>query len=152
MSLQTPERLHYRGKDMSMSTCPLRDYFALGGFNPGFHSFVSSILRRGYVGQWQIIENRLYLVELRGTLADGSDATLETVFPGFPDRVFAHWFSGTICLPVGRFTHYQCTGTGIIFSPELRLEFVMGLLVNTARCDGSNRNADDSMAASGLMV
>ena len=35
-------------------------------------------------------------------LIDAVPATLETVFPGFPDRVFAHWYSGTIRLPQSR--------------------------------------------------
>jgi hypothetical protein len=36
MTAQIGERLQYDGREMSMCTHPLGDYFALGGVNPGF--------------------------------------------------------------------------------------------------------------------
>ncbi len=49
-----------------MCTNPLSDFFAMGGFNPRFESN-STALWRGYVGRWEIVDGRLYLVELHGT-------------------------------------------------------------------------------------
>ena len=68
----------------------LNDYFLLSGAPPPFESN-SSALWRGYIGSWEINERRLYLVELEGVLEDGTDVTLGTLFPDFPERVFAHW-------------------------------------------------------------
>lgn len=98
MTAQIAEKLLYQGERVAMCTNPLGDYFAMGGFNPGFES-TSTALWRGYVGGWEIVDGRLYLLSLDGTLEDGIDATLETLFPGFPDRVFAHWHSGTVRIP-----------------------------------------------------
>ncbi len=71
-----------------MSTT-LGDYFELTGQTPPFQSNCTA-LWRGYVGIWEIVNDRLYLIELNGTLQRGERSTLETLFPGFPDRVFAH--------------------------------------------------------------
>ena len=101
MTAQIGERLIYDGREVSMCSQPLDGYFALGGRSPEFESNCTA-LWRGYVGTWEIVGDRLYIVSLSGTLKDGTDATLETVFPGYPDRVFAHWYTGTLRIPEGK--------------------------------------------------
>lgn len=101
MTAQIAEKLRYQSEDVAMCTNPLSDYFAMGGTNPRFESNCTA-LWRGYVGSWEIVDDRLYLICLNGTLVDGTQASLETIFPGYPDRVFAHWYSGTIRLPQGK--------------------------------------------------
>ncbi len=130
MTAQIAEKLLYQGERVAMLTNPLSDYFAMGGFNPRFES-TSTALWRGYVGGWEILGNRLYLVSLDGTLEDGSDATLETVFPGFPDRVFAHWYSGTLRIPQGKQLEYVHMGYASKFEQDLFLEIERGVVVAT---------------------
>jgi len=89
-----------------------------------------SACHRSYVGQWEILNDRLYLVGISGKLANGAKLTLATIFPGFPSRVFAHWFSGSLAVNRGKFlatVHmfvpvYECT---------LELCFEKGILVNS---------------------
>ncbi|MBM3272519.1 hypothetical protein FJY94_04555, partial [Candidatus Kaiserbacteria bacterium] len=95
MTAQIRENLIYDGQNLSMCTEPLSDYFALGGRKPEF-KFNCTALWRGYVGTWEIVGDRLYIVSLKGTLKDGTAATLESVFPGYTERVFAHWYTGTL--------------------------------------------------------
>ena len=92
MTAQIAERLRYDGEDYAMCTNPLSDYFALGGVNPDF-VWTTTALWRGYVGYWEVADGRLYLLELQGTLKDGNDASVATIFPNFPDRVFAQGLS-----------------------------------------------------------
>lgn len=101
MTAQIAEKLHYQGDNVRMCTNPLSDYFAMGGFNPRFESNCTA-LWRGYVGSWEIVNDRLYLIGLNGTLEGGAEASLATIFPDYPDRVFAHWYSGTIRIPQGK--------------------------------------------------
>jgi hypothetical protein len=89
MTAQFSERLIFEGQQVALLSNPLNDYFALGGRNPGFES-TSTALWRGYVGTWEILNDRLYLVELRGTLKSGDEASVASVFPDFSDRVFTH--------------------------------------------------------------
>lgn len=74
---------------------------------------------RGYAGTWSLDDGRLRLTNIHGLLAQGKlveiashvyghqieyrddpglcrELVLEDIFSGFPDQVFAHWYSGEI--------------------------------------------------------
>jgi len=106
---------------------PLFQYFKLGGNEPKFKSTCTA-LWRGYVGSWEIIDKRLYLVKLKGALKDGTVASLETVFPGFPERVFAHWYCGTIRIPEGKILEYKHMGFGSTYEKDLLIEIEQGVV------------------------
>jgi len=130
MTAQFAERLRYQGEDVAMCTEPLSDYFAMGGVSPRFESNCTA-LWRGYVGSWEIVDERLYLIGLDGTLEGGAKASLASVFPGFPDRVFAHWYSGTIRIPQGKQLKYVHMGYESTFERDLFLDVDRGLVVST---------------------
>ncbi|WP_276657147.1 hypothetical protein [Thauera aminoaromatica] len=128
MTAQIAERLLYQGQSLSMCSNPLGDYFAMGGERPRFQ-WGCTALWRGYVGQWEILNDHLYLLALHGTLEDGTSASLATVFPDFPDRVFAHWYSGALRVPQGRRLKYVHMGYASIHERDLLLEIECGVLV-----------------------
>lgn len=141
MTAQFAERLHYQGEDVAMCTNPLYDYFAMGGIEPRFEVNCTA-LWRGYVGSWEIVDNRLYLIKLSGTLEDGADASLATLFPAFPDRVFAHWYSSTIRIPQGRQLEYVHAGYGSIFESDLFLDIDRGVVTATRVCHNGTPESD----------
>lgn len=57
-----------------------------------------------------------------GPLEDGTPASLASVFPEFPERVFAHWYSGTRRIPQGRRLQYVHMGYGSTCERDLLLE------------------------------
>ena len=128
MTAQISERLIFEGQQVALLSNPLSDYFLLGGRDPGFQS-TSTALWRGYVGTWQVTEDRLYLVELQGLLNSGEEACLATVFPGFADRVFAHWFSGRLRIPQGKRLAYVHMGYGSTYERDLFLTLENGVVV-----------------------
>jgi hypothetical protein len=128
MTAQIAEKLIYGGKKVAMCTEPLAHFCKLGGEVPEF-AFNCTALWRGYVGTWELVGARLYLIGLTGTIQDGTEATLETVFPGFPDRVFAHWYSGTLRIPEGQMLEYVHMGYGSTFARDRFLRFEQGVLV-----------------------
>ena len=130
MTAQIPEKLNYEGRKLSMCSEPLSTFFVLGGNQPHFSSNCTA-LWRGYVGEWEIIDTRLYMIGLNGTLEDGTDVSLETVFPGFPDRVFAHWYSGTIRIPQGKILEYVHMGYGSTYESDLMIDIEKGVVVST---------------------
>ncbi len=130
MTAQIAERLRYEGQDVAMCTNPLSDYFAMGGYSPRFASNCTA-LWRGHVGRWDIVDGRLYLVGLQGTLEDGSKACLATIFPDFPDRVFAHWYAGIIRVPQGKQLEYVHMGYASTFERDLLLEIERGVVKST---------------------
>ena len=77
MTAQIAERLLYEGSEHAMCTNPLDDYFAMAGARPLFAS-TSTALWRGYVGRWEIVNDRLYLVGLQRDVAPIFQRPLET--------------------------------------------------------------------------
>lgn len=130
MTAQISELLQCQGEVVAMCTEPLSDYLAMGGVNPRFESNCTA-LWRGYVGSWEIVDDRLYLVGLSGTLEGGADVTLATIFPDFPNRVFAHWYSGTIRIPQGKQLKYVHMDYGSTFERDLFLDIERGVIVAT---------------------
>ncbi len=130
MTAQISENLIYDGQEVGMCTNPLGDYFAFGGERPDF-AYNCTALWRGYVGTWEIVDDRLYLIALHGTLEDGSEAMLATVFRDYPDRVFAHWYTGTIRIPQGKLLNYVHMGYGSTYEGDIFLELEKGVVTCT---------------------
>ena len=130
MTAQISELLHYQGRKQRMCTEPLGDYFELAGIEPRFEVSCTA-LWRGYVGEWSVIEGRLYLIGITGTLAGDKPASLETFFPGFPDRVFAHWYSGQVRLPMGQQLEYVHGGYASTYEQDLLIDFDQGVVSQT---------------------
>lgn len=128
MTAQISERLIFEGQQVALLSNPLSDYFALGGRDPGFQS-TSTALWRGYVGTWEVTDDRLYLVALQGLLKSGAEANLASVFPGFEDRVFAHWFSGRLRIPQGKRLAYVHMGYGSTYERDVFLSLEDGVVV-----------------------
>lgn len=139
MTAQLEEILHYNGEYLSMCTEPLSAYFAMGGIDPGFEPS-STALWRGYVGSWDIVNDRLYLVGICGTLKGGGEASVSTMFPDFPDRVFAHWYSGTIRIPNGNKLESVHMGYEGINEQDLLLDMKRGIVQKT--CVRHNEKAE----------
>jgi hypothetical protein len=129
MTAQIGETIHFQGQRYSMCSEPLNDYFSFGGEKPDFVS-PSTALWRGYTGTWEIVNDRLYLIELAGHLEDGSECTLDTIFPGFPDRVFAHWYSGTLRIPDGKLLEYVHQGYGSTYERDIYIEVSRGCVTD----------------------
>ena len=129
MSVQSPERLLYKGQVHGMCTEPLADYIKQMEFGPGF-SFVHSGLTRRYVGSWEIIEDHLYLTGLDAQCLDGPRATLATIFPG-ADKVLASWYSGALRVPQD--VTLNCVHMHYVsdIAPDMLLEIKAGVVVAT---------------------
>lgn len=101
MTLQVSEVLSVDGVRLFMETHPLEPWFDLAGIRS---PFVCAITwnRRGYCGIWELVSERLYLVGLSGTFSADvedihfSEGSVATLFPDSPERVFAHWYTGTL--------------------------------------------------------
>ncbi len=118
------------GQKRSLCTDPLESFFEMSGMHPEFMATCTA-LWRGYVGTWEITSDRLYLVGLDGRLKSGQIANLGTIFPGFPDRVFAHWFSGVLRIPMGQLMRYVHGGYGSVYERDQFITVKKGVAVKT---------------------
>lgn len=130
MTAQIAEILHHDGDELVLCTEPLHDFFSLVGIEQPFEANCTA-LWRGYVGTWEIVQSRLYLIKLEGRLRDGKDANLASLFPGFPDRVFAHWYTGTMRAPQGRQLNYVHRGYASTYERDLLIAVNKGVVVWT---------------------
>lgn len=130
MTAQYPERLIYLGKKEALFANPLSMYFELADINPGFRSRGSANWR-GYIGTWEILDERLYLIGLEGQFKDGWPATLGALFPEYPERVFAHWYSGILRVPQGSRLKYVHAGYASVFERDLLLMVRRGVVIDT---------------------
>lgn len=138
MTAQMLERLIYQGETHGMACEPLKAYLEQTGID--IHSLNTSgvwvhctALSRGYVGTWEVLDDRLYLVSLAPFDAEDTTVSLECVFPGWGPRVFAQWFSGEIRVPLGKMTNYVHGGFASTWEQDLFLHFEHGVLLRT-RC------------------
>lgn len=137
MTAQFEETLLFRGHKLRMCSEPLEAYFEAKGGRPDLSS--NTALDRGYIGSWEIVDDRLYLTEIWGELrdplgpADLGDfpaLTIAHIFPNAGERVFAEWFTGTLRCVQGKRLRYEHIGYNSIYERDIFLEIQRGLLVS----------------------
>lgn len=133
MTAQIAEILIYEGNDLALCSQPLDDFFSLCGMRLECTA-PSSALWRGYIGTWEIIGERLYLIRLEGTLKSGGTFCMESLFPGFPDRAFAHWYSGTLRIPKEKLLKYVHREHASVYESDLFIDIEKGRLITTRTC------------------
>jgi hypothetical protein len=129
MTAQFAERLIYKGEEISMCSNPLNLWLCSGGADIRF-GLASTACWRGYVGTWKIINSRLYLIDISANSEDGKELSVEDLFPGYGERVFAHWFSGEVRCPQGKLLNYVHGGYASTYEKDLFLTFSKGVLVS----------------------
>lgn len=127
MTAQISEKLFYKGEETWMASEPLDQYLK----NRNNIKFISPSTNcwRGYFGQWEIKDDKLYLIELTGELEGYIEVDLNYLFPG-QKHVFADWFSGKIKVPQGKLLDYVHMGYASLYERDLILEFKNGVLAN----------------------
>lgn len=129
MTAQGAEWLRYRGEELEMFANPLESYFELIGERPMFQRRSTACLR-GYTASWDVIDDRLYLVDLHGYLKDGTPLSVATFFPETPATVFASWFSDTVQVPEGEMLKGEDVGYESIFERDLLITFNSGIVAH----------------------
>ncbi len=136
MTAQASEQLIYQGERLSLCTHPLAPFLKCGASPLRFHA-PSSALWRGYIGTWAIERERLYLVQLDGYVQHGQETDgfgtckvgLDALFAGYPDGVFAHWFTGELRCPAGALLHYEHAGYASRYERDLFIDVRQGLVL-----------------------
>lgn len=136
MTAQFREVLFYKGEKMGMAEEPLRPY--LNTRDDIKLSSNCSACWRAYIGNWEIKDDKLYLVELKFGFNADEILEMNDIFPG-QDKVFADWYSGEIQIPTGELLEYVHMGYASIYEKDIFLVFINGKLVNEYEID--NRDA-----------
>ena len=139
MTAQAGERLIFKGEETWMAAEPLNQYLQ----NVNDIKFVSpsTACWRGYYGQWEIKDDKLYIVELKAYLEGYREVGLDYLFPR-QNEVFANWFSGEIRMPQGEMLDYVHMGYASLYERDLILVFENGLLTNEYVIDNKEEYQD----------
>jgi hypothetical protein len=95
MTRQAPEYLTWDGSEYPIRDEPLAPYLTMTDIDLVPRGVLNSACWRGYQASWEVGDDRLYLVRIEG-ISESHPLLLADLFPGFGQRVFAHWFTGTI--------------------------------------------------------
>ena len=154
MTAQIGETLHYEGRKVLICSNPLASYFMLADINPEFELNCTA-LWRGYIGTWEIRDGRLYLIGLSGSLKNGTNVDMAIFFPDYPDRVFAHWYSGKLRVPQGKLLEYKHMGYGSVYEADLFIDIKKGVVIGTETLNNGNsknQNAPEGYGVGGMTI
>ena len=146
MTIQFTETLIYEGKELGLLSTPLCVYFGLIGHSAeDFFESTNTACHRGYVAEWLIENNRLYLIVINGELQNGMSAKLNDIFSNCSNRVFAHWYSDQICCPRGKLIGELNQGYTSIFEEDLLIDIKKGMVTSTSVRKNSMPIDDDEL-------
>ena len=135
MTAQLSDALEYMGETMRLTTLPLSAYWTISGSNKSLETVLKQQFAdtgtwcwRRHTARWRIEQDHLYLVAINATYEDGSKVALEDFFPGYPQRVFAHWFSGQLHCPRGELLEYVHAGFASRYAEELLIQVERGVI------------------------
>lgn len=128
MTAQFSETLILRGEKLSLCTEPLGRYLEIID-SPIEFVWESTANWRGYLGTWKIEDERLYLASITGRInVNGAlrEVRIEDLFPGYPDGVFAHWYTGELRCPRGNINRYVHQGYASQFQFDIFIAVQQG--------------------------
>ena len=127
---QTPDYLYYQNKKLTLYTnwaypSPLQTYYQQNNLDYPFQ-FGSTANYRGHIATWEIIENKLYLKEIK--VGDNTSTPQQYNINSKNKKtnrnnaVFADWFSGMITSYSGNQSYYFYVRNGIVKDSEIITE------------------------------
>ncbi|MBC8548986.1 MAG: hypothetical protein H8D23_04985 [Candidatus Brocadiales bacterium] len=130
MTAQTRDSIYVDGKWRDLACEPLSTYLEeQEGSIPEFMPF-NTACWRGYVAKWKIFRNKLYLTRVDGYQFDKSKVRKKHLFPDSKGKVFAEWYTGHLCIPMGKLLEYVHCGYESVFDRELIISVEKGVVVD----------------------
>lgn len=93
---QAEDSVIYKNKSYHIYITPLEHFFEVAEVKSPFSGY-SSTNWRGYIAQWRVENERLYLFGLQEDDSAPPGGSFESMFPG-QEKVFADWFTGELPL------------------------------------------------------
>lgn len=137
MTAQVHERLIIDGEETSMAFCPPLPYghpriIEVDDESSYDDPFSSTACWRGYIGTWEIRDDRFFIVGLRGRYRLVGN-----------EPIFADWFTGVLRIPRGEFLQYVHMGFGSVYEQELHVKIESGVVVRSLMVDNRGKKFDD---------
>lgn len=127
MSQPQSDTIYIHSKRYSLYSYPLEQYWQLHNNKPPLFSTTSGN-NRGYTAEWQIEDNKLYLIKFDGEtlFAPGyKEYSLQDIFPN-QEMVYAEWYTGSLSVGMG-----QRVESLPIEQYEARIDIKEGMVTDT---------------------
>jgi hypothetical protein len=93
---------------------------------------------RGYVGKWEIKDNKLFLVDITIHSLEKELSNIGYIFKENKE-IFASWFTGQLVLPQGEMLEYVHAGYESVFEKELLLKIENGVFIESEIVDNREK-------------
>jgi hypothetical protein len=143
MAAQLPDRILINGVHMNLYSNPLEQYWIrTDKKRPKFCELYECL--RGYVANWEIKENQLFLRDIDGNFekksiffgVESARYSIKTLFPKAKARpVKASWFSGKLRIPKGKMTMYAHNEYDSRFENEIIVTIEKGNVIKMVTID-----------------
>lgn len=132
MTTQQPDIITYQYKKYLLASEPLFSFFMMPGNKPIFIQISTDYLR-GYQAEWQIIDDSLYLMDVKCYSATSNTQGIKLIFPDQLSPIHANWYSGELRLQTGRYIERKESGCGYdaLYENELSIKVEAGHCVHT---------------------
>lgn len=133
---QSPDKIIYNGKEYSLYSNPLEEFFDKNPDKRPKGGIMSTGLWRGYIATYEIKDGKLYLKDIEimysDTTSKGSDnykwrSVLKEVFPD-TENIKIDWLTGLLVIPNGELVNYVHMGYGSTYKRYILLEIDKGEL------------------------
>jgi hypothetical protein len=128
MTAQEPEILIYNGEKFSMISNPSVDGYVDAGFG------LCTANYRGYVGIWEIKDDKLYLVDTHSGWMKK------------PGPIFADWVSQELSVWKGNLLHYVHAGYGSVYEEDMFFNIQCGVLKGIRTEDNTKKYKEFAIA------
>lgn len=140
---QNGDIIFWNNKKYSLFSNPLESYPQfdlirpkLFGEQPGEWN---TACYRGYIAEWEILNNQLYLVNIFSCNDQNLKANLSLLFPDIISngKINAYWVNQTLLVPDGKCIYYGNIGYSYIYETEYELTIKNGELIENKKYDNS---------------
>ena len=132
---QEPDRIIFKGINYPLIVNPMEPYFEK--FPDKRPRFDMTSLWRGYVATFEIIENELWVTEIKKS---NKASIIKEVLDG-KNKMKIDWFSGLLVIPQGKIIDYVHMGYSSTYEHYIVLEIRNGNFIKELKMD--NRQFDE---------
>jgi len=131
MTVQISDTICHYGRIHPLFSVPLESCWKQRPRPENFESPVRcTACWRGYVAKWAIENHQLFLLDISWVAARPLVDLVKEIFPESNGKVLADWFSGELCVPLGRIvSRSMFLGPGFVCEYELIIQVSRGCVV-----------------------
>lgn len=132
VTAQYPDKIKFKGTEYNLNSNPLEAFFEKYPHKRPQGGIMSTALWRGYVAHFEIIEEQLYVTDIKIQVDEegpgrkfGWISAFNQVFP-HKEKVKIDWYTGILILPHGKMVEYVHMGYASTYKKYWLLEIDTG--------------------------